>query len=142
MKIVARVYSGYKETYKKIYKDVVERAYKHNNIAINSNDILYQVISLDGKTVQSQRSKKESSRTITIIEDDIIKYIVGLSNTGYDDDKLKENSSFDYGHTAYHANTYFAQGSNKIFNYYLEEKEINRHKTLFLHVGLESKPST
>lgn len=134
MKIVARVYSGYKETYKKIYKDVVERAYKHNNIAINSDDILYQVISLDGKTVQSQRSKKESSRTITIIEDDIIKYIVGLSNTGYDDDKLKENSSFDYGHTAYHANTYFAQGSNKIFNYYLEEKEINPDIKLYFYM--------
>lgn len=59
MEIVARVYSGYKETYKKIYKDVVISAYKRNGLTIDSNNISYQVISLDGNTVQSQRSKKK-----------------------------------------------------------------------------------
>lgn len=134
MEIVARVYSGYKETYKKIYKDVVISAYKRNGLTIDSNNISYQVISLDGNTVQSQRSKKESSRTITIIEDGIIKYIVGLSNTGYDEDKLLENPNFDYGHTGYHANTYFAQGSNKIFDYYLTEKAKNKDIKLYFYM--------
>ena len=91
MEIIAKVYSGYKETYKKIYKDVVERVYKLNGININKDKIIYKIEKLEGDTVQSQRSKRTSSRTITIIENGIIKYIVGLSNTGYDDDKLLEN---------------------------------------------------
>lgn len=134
MEIIAKVYSGYKKTYKKIYKDAVNRAYMHNGITINPEEIIYEVEKLDGDSVQSQRSKKNSSRTITVIEDGIIKYIIGLSNTGYDDDKLEENSNFDYGHTGYHANTYFSQGSNKIFDYYLNEKEKNDSIKLYFYM--------
>ena len=45
MNIVARVFSGYKETYKKIYKDVVKRAYLHENI--HYNDMVCLTQSLD-----------------------------------------------------------------------------------------------
>ncbi|MBQ8902153.1 MAG: HNH endonuclease [Bacilli bacterium] len=134
MEIIAKVYSGYKETYKRIYKDVVERVYKLNGININKDEIIYEVEVLEGDTVQSQRSKRVSSRTITILENGKIKYIVGLSNTGYDDDKLLENPEFDYGHTGYHANTYFVQGCNKIFDYYLREKEKNSNIKLYFYM--------
>ena len=134
MKIVARVFSGYRETYKKIYKDAVKRAYKHEKIEINPDGIEYEVVELEGETVQGQRSKEISSRTITVLENGTIRFIIGLPNTGYDDDKLLEDPSFDYGHTGFHANTYFCQGSNKIFEYYLKEKETNPRVILFFYM--------
>lgn len=134
MEIVVKVYSGYKETYKKFYKDAVKRAYAHDGVEIDPESIIYEIIYLEGNTVQGQRSKTESSRTISVYEDDLLKYIIGLPNTGYDDDKLLEDPTFDYGHTGFHANTYFAQGSNKIFSYYLNEKDNNPNLKLFFYM--------
>lgn len=134
MGIVARVFSGYKETYRKIYKDVVKRAYEHEGISINEDDIEYVVVQLKGDTVQGQRSKKISSRTITVLENDKKVFIIGLPNTGYDEDKRVEDPNFDYGHTGFHANTYFCQGSNKIFEYFLKEQEINSELKMFFYM--------
>lgn len=134
MEVKARVFSGYKKTYEKVYKDAVKLAYLKNGKEIDPDSIIYEIVKLEGDTVQSQRSKKISSRTITVIEDNKIKYIIGLSNTGYDDDKKAEDPNFDYGHTGYHANTYFVQGSNKIFEYYLNEKENNPDVKLYFYM--------
>lgn len=136
--IKVKVFSGYKETYKKIYKDVVKKVYELNHKQIFSENIEYEVVEIPGVNVYAQRSNSLSSRTISIFENDKLKYIVGLSNTGYDEDKLleaqKNNEKYDYGHSGYHANTYLIQGINRIFEYYLDEKEKTPNVKLYFYM--------
>lgn len=129
--IEVKIYSCYKLTYKKIYKDVLSRIYGDN---INIDDVVLTIedVSEHGtKNIQSQRNnKKIAQRTIRIFEDGVLKHIVGISNTNYDYDRKAEfdrgesNKEVDkFGGDGYHANTYLKQGINKIFKLYFENRD-------------------
>lgn len=138
MMIKAKVYNCNYETYKKIYKDAVMRAYMIDGIEISADDIQLIIEVLPGNTVQAQRSTTKHTRTISVFENDELKYIIGISNTNYDEDKQKEvdlsGGKYVYGVSQYHSNTYLVQGINKIFNYYYDEKEINSKVKLYFYL--------
>ena len=138
MSITVKVFSGYKETYKKHYEDAVKLAYLKDGIEIDSKDLNYEIEYLEGNGIASQRRNAKSSRTITVIENNEIKYLIGLSNTGFDDDILLErqaqNKQYKYGHSDYHGNTYLLQGINKIFKYYFDKKEENQNVKLYFYL--------
>lgn len=140
MKIVARIFNANVETYKKIYVDAIKRAYKKDGININPNQIQLEIENIPGTTtIHSQRSNDSHSRTIKVIEKGEIKYIIGVSNTNYDEDTKKEKALhgevYDkYGGDQYHANTYLIQGINKIFNYYFDIKKINKNVKLYFYL--------
>ena len=128
MRVKVKIYSCYQYTYSRIYKDVVSRLYPEydvENIILEIEDISDQ----GKRSIQSQRSLPHYvTRTIRIYEDDKLVHIVGLSNTNYDYDKLKEKENnpklkYVFGRRDYHANTYLKQGSPDIFNYYFKEKD-------------------
>lgn len=130
MQIKVKIYSCYELTYTKIYKDILKRIYGENFINF---EILVEIEKIKGKNIQSQRNRaKFIARTIRIYENEILKYIVALSNTNYDDDKKAEflagkstKKEYKYGGDNYHANTYLTQGISKIFNYYFENENVN-----------------
>lgn len=130
MNIKVRIYSCYQLTYLKVCEDVIKRLYGD---VVDFKDVNIEIedISSDNTlTIQQQRSREEYvTRTIRIYEDNILKHIVGMSNTNYDYDKdnefklgksIKTKNSF--GGDGYHANTYLLQGINRIFDYYFENK--------------------
>src|SRR5574344_2969857 len=90
MNIVVKMYSANQETYKKYYKDAVKRAYKKQKIDIDENNIKLEIDNLDGDTIQSQRSVEKHTRTISVYEDNNLRFIIGFSNTNFDTDKQKE----------------------------------------------------
>ena len=110
MKLTLETYSCNYETYNKWYfEDIADRIYKKHN----SKNIGYdtKVIKLYGKNIQSQRSPSGIwSRSIFVYLDDKLTYIIALSNTNYDEDKLVECNKIGkkstYGVHNYHANTY------------------------------------
>ena len=139
MKIIASIFNANIETYKKVYIDAILRAYKKDGVNINPNKIQLEIKKIPGATVHSQRSNNLHSRTITVFENNVIKYIIGVSNTNYDEDTKKEKEllgeTYDkYGGNQYHANTYLIQGINRIFNYYFDIKEINNSVKLYFYL--------
>ena len=139
MKIIASIFNANIETYKKVYVDAILRAYKKDGVNINPNQIQLEIQKIPGATVHSQRSNKLHSRTITVFENNVIKYIIGVSNTNYDEDTKKEKNLLGevydkYGGDQYHANTYLTQGINRIFNYYFDMKKINNSVKLYFYL--------
>ena len=138
MKIVAKIFNCNYETYKKFYKDAIERAYKINKININSEEIEVLIDKLPGTTIRAQRSATRHNRTISVYEDGELKYIIGFSNTNYDEDKKKEveeiGGKYVYGKGNYHSNSYLFQGLNKVFEYYYDE--LNQGKDIKLYFYL------
>ena len=138
MKIVAKIFDCNYETYKKFYKDAIKRVYKRNKTNINPEEIEVLIDKLPGTTIQAQRSVTRHTRTISVYENDELKYIIGFSNTNYDEDKKKEvektSGKYVYGKDNYHSNTYLFQGLNKVFEYYYDE--INQGKNIKLYFYL------
>ena len=90
--IVAQIFSSNWETYKEFYQDAVVMAYAKDSIVISRDSISYKLIHLDGSTIQSQRAPSSiHSRTISVYENGNLRYIIGISNTGYDEDKKKDD---------------------------------------------------
>lgn len=144
-KIEAHIFTSNWETYKSFYKDAIILAYSKNGENVLAEHIGLKLIKLPGDTIQSQRApSSEHSRTICVYENDVIKYIIGISNTGYDDDKRLEvqtrGGKYKYGNNNYHSNTYLCQGINKIFSlYYTKKKKDNPNVKLFFYL-LDTKP--
>lgn len=138
MKLTLETYSCNYETYNKWYfEDIADRIYKKHN----SKNIGYdtKVIKLDGKNIQSQRSPSGIwSRSIFVYLDDKLTYIIALSNTNYDEDKLVECNKIGkkstYGVHNYHANTYLVQGINKNFEIYHKYKQEHSNITLLFYM--------
>jgi hypothetical protein len=130
MDIKVKIYSCYELTYTRVYKDIIHRLYPDFDVDLTILKI--EDISDNGsRSIQSQRSLSNYvTRTVRIYEDDVLKHIVGMTNTNFDLDKKREKDldptkKYVYGEKAYHANTYLKQGSPAIFNYYFDEKRIN-----------------
>lgn len=148
MEIKAKMFSSNWETYKKFYKDVIKRAYQKDGVNISLDNIQVELEYIDGDTIQAQRApSSRHSRTISVYEDNKIKYIIGLSNTGYDEDRKKEHmnggKTYNYGNSDYHSNTYLCQGINKIFELYYDTKKQNPEVKLYfylLDVGKKTYP--
>lgn len=148
MKIVAKIFSCNYETYKHYYKDAIARAFEKDNIRIDVNSIIVEIEELPGDTIQSQRAPSgKHSRTITVLVDNNPTYIIGFSNTGFDDDRKKECESggkyYNYGNSDYHSNTYLCQGINKIFELYYDTRKLFSSVKLYfylLDVGKKSYP--
>lgn len=126
--IEVKIYSCYKLTYTQVYEDILRRIYG-NNIDLNNVKLTIEDISNNGtRGIQSQRSLSSiPQRTIRVYEDEILKHIIGLSNTNFDLDKKEEyengiTRSNQYGVNNYHANSYLKQGINKIFELYFDNK--------------------
>lgn len=138
MDIKVKMFSCNFETYKRVYKDAVQRAYKKDGIDINSDNINLEIIKLDGYNVQSQRSQKIHSRSISVYENSKLKYIIGFSNTNYDEDKKLEVEKFGgkyvYGRKDYHSNTYLFQGLNKVFEYYYDSLNSGENVKLYIYL--------
>ena len=133
MQIKVKIYSCYQRTYVPVYKRIISLIYgptfDMSTVALEIEDT-----SNGENNIQSQRRVSDNSvykgRLIRIYEDDILKHIVGLTNTNFDEDKKYE---FEHGKSkkekslyavaAYHANTYLTQGINQIFKYYFEHKD-------------------
>ena len=127
MKIIAKMFDCNYETYKKVYKDAIKRAFKKDRIEIEPDDIEILVEELPGTKIKEKRaSNGKHSRTITVIVDDVPRYIIGFTNTGYDEDRKIEAEKginpYNYGNDDYHSNSYICQGINKIFDLYYDTK--------------------
>ena len=138
MKIVAKIFNCNYETYKEFYKDAIERVYKRNKISINPEEIEVFIDELPGSTIQAQRSVTRHTRTISVYEDNKLKFIIGFSNTNYDKDKKKEvektGGKYVYGKDNYHSNTYLFQGLNKVFEYYYDEINCGKDVKLYFYL--------
>lgn len=138
MNITAKIYNCNYETYKKVYKDAIKRAYAKDGIDINENSINIEIVNLDGDTIQAQRSQKVHTRTISVYESNNLKYIIGFSNTNYDEDKKLEVEKFGgkyvYGRKDYHSNTYLFQGLNKVFEYYYDSLNNGENVKLYIYL--------
>ena len=132
MSITAKVFSCNRFTYEQFYKNAIKLAYEQDGKTIDENDIELVIVDLSNggtKQIQSQRSPSgPHSRSIEVLEDNKVKYLIGVSNTNYDEDvrneRLHTNRKNVYGNDGYHANTYMYQGINKIFSKYLDLKNI------------------
>lgn len=134
MQIKVKIYSCYQRTYIPICNRILKFLYGEE---VNIENVIVEIedTSEDNtKNIQAQRKVTEDSiykgRIIRIFEDDVLKHIVGISNTNYDEDRkyefTKGESNKDvstYGVSGYHANTYLKQGINQIFKFYFENKE-------------------
>ncbi len=134
MKIKVKVYSCYQRTYTPVCNRILKLLYGDN---INSNDVTIEIEDTsenNTKNIQAQRRVTNNSvykgRIIRIYENDVLKHIVGMSNTNYDEDRKYEflqgqsnKETSKYGEDDYHANTYLKQGINQIFKFYFENKE-------------------
>ena len=126
MQVKVKIYSCYQRTYMPICNRILKLLYGEN---INLEDIIIEIEDTsenNTKNIQSQRRVTDNSiyrgRIIRIFEDNVLRHIVGMSNTNYDEDRKyefsqgqsnKDNSK--YGEDNYHANTYLKQGINQIF---------------------------
>lgn len=134
MDIKVKVYSCYQRTYLPICNRILNLLYGENPNLSNVNIEVENTSEDDTKNIQAQRRVTKNSiykgRIIRIYEDDVLRHIIGLSNTNYDADKEYErlndnlNKKFSvYGKNNYHANTYLKQGINQIFKFYFENQE-------------------
>lgn len=138
MKIIAKTYSCNYETYKLIYKDAIKKAYLMNKKDVSVESIQLETIQLEGENIYGQRSNVNHSRTISVYEDEKLKFIIGFSNTNFDEDKKKEveiyGGKYVYGKPDYHSNTYLFQGINKIFEYYFDMKQNDNNIKLYFYL--------
>ena len=139
MEIIAKIFNCNYETYKQFYKDAIKRAFLKDKVIINENDIKIQIESLPGDTIQAQRAPSgRHSRTITVLVNGTPKYIIGFSNTGYDEDRKKESDNggrpYIYGNSDYHSNSFMCQGINKIFEYYYDTKNLFPDVILYFYL--------
>lgn len=138
MRIIAKIFDCDWETYKKIYVKAIELLYKEQKKDIDEKDIKVEIEELQGINIYAKRSNTKHSRTISIYEDNKLKYIIGLSNTNYDEDKqlekLKYGGKYVYGRHDYHSNTYLVQGINKIFEYYFNEHDKDENIKLYFYL--------
>lgn len=148
MRIEACIYSNNWLTYKSFYKDAIISAYLKEGITISSKDISPNLVDLPGLTIQAQRNpSSEYSRSIMVYEVDLngtkmLKYIIGVSNTGYDEDKRSEGGKYVYGGDGFHSNTYMCQGINKIIErYYRERVKYPKVKLYFYLLDTKGKKS-
>lgn len=140
--IIVNVYSCNKLTYKNIYKDAVIRAYKKKGIIVREDDIHMRVIDLsDGGTKEIQQQRAPAgphSRSMEVYENGILKFLIGVTNTNYDEDirqeRLITGRRNKYGSDDYHANTYLIQGINKIFSRYFELCEDSDEVQLYFYL--------
>ncbi len=134
MKIKVKIYSCYKRTYEPICNRILKFLYGEEVNLENVNIDIEDTSENNTKNIQAQRKVTKNSiykgRIIRVFEDDVLKHIIGISNTNYDEDrkyeftKGKSNKSISrYGVPGYHANTYLKQGINEIFKFYFENKE-------------------
>ena len=152
MSITAKVFSCNRFTYEQFYKNAIKLAYEQDGKTIDENDIELVIVDLSNggtKQIQSQRSPSgPHSRSIEVLEDNKVKYLIGVSNTNYDEDvrneRLHTNRKNVYGNDGYHANTYMYQGINKIFSKYLDLKNIYPEIKLcfYLLAGTSKLPYT
>lgn len=134
MQVKIKIYSCYQKTYLPICERIIRilygSGYDFNNVITEIEDTSDN----NTKNIQAQRRVTDDSvyrgRIIRIYEDDILRHIVGISNTNYDEDREYEfesgqsnKTTSTYGVHNYHANTYIKQGINEILKYYFENKE-------------------
>lgn len=133
MNIKVKIYSCYKRTYVPVYEKILQLIYGPK---LNMSNVTLEIedTSNGRNNIQSQRRVSENSvyrgRIIRVYEDEVLKHIIGLTNTNFDEDKKyefehggsKKEKSL-YGEGSYHANTYLLQGINQIFQYYFENKD-------------------
>ena len=134
MYIEVVIYSCYQYTYSPVLSRILKFLYG-SDFDTSSIHLTVEDCSEGGhKNVQAQRRVSDTSiykgRLIRVYEDDILRHIVGVSNTNYDEDREQEfalgKSNKDvsqYGKGQYHANTYLLQGINQIFKYYFANKD-------------------
>ncbi len=137
--IIAHIFSSNWETYKEFYKDAIVLAYAKDNIKVNKQEISHRLIVVAGDSIQAQRAPSSiHSRTISVYENEDIKYIIGISNTGYDEDKRQEventGGKYKYGNSDWHSNTFLCQGINKIFTLYYNTIANNPQVKLYFYL--------
>jgi len=145
MEILAKIYSSNWLTYQKFYKKAIILAFAKDGIDVSQCEFHYELIHIEGNTIQKQRhGSTPHSRTIRVYADGQIAYVIGVTNTNFDEDKRSEAESkgakYVYGVNNYHSNTYLNQGINKILDTYLEEKKQNNRVKLFFYL-LDTKQS-
>ncbi len=141
-KIIAEIYSCNKHTYSPICHEAINLAFEKINKRINKNDIEIHINDLSDngtKEIQQQRSPEgEHARIIKVYEEGRMLFLIGLSNTNFDEDirleRLVTKRKNVYGKTNYHANTYLFQGINKIFEKYFNYKEQFPNLKLFFYL--------
>lgn len=134
MQIKVKIYSCYQRTYTPICHRILKLLYGENidldNVIIEIEDTSEN----NTKNIQSQRRVTKNSiykgRIIRIYENDVLKHIVGISNTSYDEDREYEfkkgksnKTKSSYGVDNWHGNTYIKQGIHQIFKVYFENKD-------------------
>lgn len=160
MKIVAKIFSSNWETYKKFYKKAVKLAYKEVGIEISAQDIDFELDVIPGDTIQKQRhGSTRHSRTIRVYEDGVVRFVIAVSNTNYDEDKRIESEEarhrleigqplsgdyaterkrakyvYDKPQKDYHGNSFLNQGTTKIFSTFYECKKENPNTILFWYL--------
>ena len=144
MVIDVHIYDCYQYTYTKCYRDVVNRCLRYNGIALTPFDTINKIIdvtqTVKGSKDNVQAKRKYCSRTIKICINGVLRFIVGLSNTNYDEDKRLEGGKYEYGKFNYHANTFMIQGLTRIFSEYADVKVKWPDVLLYFYV-LDSKES-
>lgn len=139
MDVLVKFYSSNYETYKSHYKQAAKLALAMDNIFIEDDKIRYELIYILGDTIQKQRhSSTEHSRTMRVYVNKRIRYVIGVTNTNYDEDKRIEaertGGKYVYGTNGCHSNTYLLQGINKIFSTFLEERKNNPSVILYFYL--------
>lgn len=138
MVIDVHIYDCYQYTYKKCYRDVVNRCLRYNGIDLTSFDTVNKIIDVirtgKGSKDNVQAKRKYCSRTIKICINGVLRFIVGLSNTNYDEDKRFEGGKYEYGKSNYHANSFMIQGLTRIFSEYVVAKANCPNVLLYFYV--------
>lgn len=88
MKTIVKIYSCYWETYSPLVNDILNDLVRTTGFSYDQENLVIERIQLDGETIAGQRNK--NSRSILIYTDDELRYIIAMSNTNYDEDKLLE----------------------------------------------------
>lgn len=144
MAIVAKIFNSNQRTYGRFYKDAVKRAYLTDWIEVSDDDISMEIIELEWNTIQEQRHRTRwHSRTISVYDNEQLKYIIWVSNTWFDYDKLYEKEQaalqwielkYVHWNTNYHSNSFICQWINNIFKKYYTEKQQNPNVKLCFYL--------
>lgn len=138
MRVDVHIYDCYQYTYDKYYEDVAKRCLQHNGITLTATDKLNKVIDVvetsDKSKNNIQAKRSYCSRMIKIVIDDVLRFVVGLSNTNYDEDKRYEGGKYKYGEHNYHANSFMIQGLTVIFDEYNQILTSHPNVKLYFYV--------
>lgn len=138
MVVDVHIYDCYQYTYRKCYRDVVERCLLYNGIKLTSKDIVNIVIDVvitsKGSKDNIQAKRMNCSRIMRIYIDGNLRFLVGFSNTNYDEDKRLEGGKYEYGKSNYHANSFMIQGLTRIFNEYINVKSKFLNVSLYFYI--------